>query len=89
VQASACNSGSARNVRALENFFAPLEVREFDLSAARQYGQIRTILQRKRTPIGPPDMQIAAHAQALDLTLASNNLREFRRVPGLRMEKRA
>ena len=56
------NSGFERNVRAMEKFLAPLEVRDFDLAAARLYGQVRTALQRKDTPIGPLDMQIAAHA---------------------------
>ena len=37
-------------------------------------------------PIGPFDTQIAAHAQALGVTLVSNNTREFKRVPGLRVE---
>ena len=31
-------------------------------------------------------MQIAAHALALQLTLVSNNLREFKRVPGLKLD---
>lgn len=82
----AYNSGSERNVGAMEKFLAPLELRDFDLAAARQYGQVRTALQRQGTPIGPLDMQIAAHALALDLTLVTNNLREFRRVRGLRVE---
>jgi len=82
----AYNSGSERNVRTMEKFLAPLEVRDFDLAAARQYGQVRTALQRKGTLIGPLDMQIAAHALAIDLTLVTNNVREFRRVPGLRVE---
>jgi tRNA(fMet)-specific endonuclease VapC len=70
----------------MEKFLAPLEVRDFDLAAARQYGQVRTALQRKGSLIGPLDMQIAAHALAIDLTLVTNNVREFRRVPGLRVE---
>lgn len=37
-------------------------------------------------PIGPFDTQIAAHAQTLGVTLVTNNLREFKRVPGLRLE---
>ena len=40
-------------------------------------------LQRKGTPIGLMDTLIAAHAKALDLTLVTNNLREFERVEGL------
>jgi len=47
---------------------------------------VRSALQRRGTPIGPLDMLIAAHAVSLDIPLATNNLREFRSVPGLRVE---
>ena len=47
---------------------------------------MRTALEKKGTPIGPLDTQIAAHALALGVTLVSNNLREFKRVPKLRLE---
>ena len=43
-------------------------------------------LQRKGAPIGPNDLWIAAHARAAGLVLASNNEREFKRVPGLKVE---
>lgn len=79
-------SGSARNLLALEKFLAPLTVLDYNLAAAQVYGQLRTALERKGTPIGPLDMQIAAHALALGLTLVSNNLREFKRVRGLKLE---
>ncbi len=36
-------------------------------------------------PSGPLDSQIAAHALALGVTLVSNNIRDFARVPGLRL----
>lgn len=79
-------SGSARNLRALEAFLAPLHVADYGIEAARAYGQLRAVLERKGTPIGPLDTQIAAHALALDVTLVTNNQREFKRVPGLRLE---
>ena len=41
---------------------------------------------RVRTPIGPLDLLIAGQAVARDLTLVSNNLREFRRIDKLRVE---
>ena len=59
---------------------------DYDLAAARAYGELRTALERKGVPIGPLDMQIAAHALALDLVLVSNNLREFKRVPNLKFD---
>lgn len=79
-------SGSRRNLALLERFIAPLEVAEFGADAARVYGDLRSQLEGKGTPIGPLDMMIAAHALALDVTLVSNNLREFKRVPKLRLE---
>ena len=53
---------------------------------AHAYGRIRTALERKGAVIGPLDLLIAAQAVARDLVLVSDNLREFRRVPGLRCE---
>ena len=50
------------------------------------YGEIRAFLNRARKPIGGNDLLIAAHARALDLTLVSANVREFSRVPSLRVE---
>jgi tRNA(fMet)-specific endonuclease VapC len=63
-----------------------LVVAPFDATAARVYGEVRSTLRRRGTPIGPLDMLIAAHAISLDVPIATNNLREFRRVPGLRVE---
>ncbi len=79
-------SGSARNLAALEKFLSPLTVLDYGLAAAQRYGELRAHLDRQGTPIGPLDQQIAAHALALDVTLVTNNLREFERVPGLRLE---
>ena len=79
-------SGSARNQRALEQFLEPLEIADFDRSAALVYGHLRAALEAAGTPIGPLDTQIAAHALALGVILVSNNQREFARVPGLRLE---
>jgi tRNA(fMet)-specific endonuclease VapC len=70
----------------LEKFLSPLNVLDYDLDAAQHYGELRAYLEKHGTPIGPLDQQIAAHALALDITLVTNNLREFERVPGLRVE---
>lgn len=61
-------------------------VLEFDGSAAGEYAQIRTELERLGTPIGPNDLFIAAHARSLGATLVTDNIREFSRVPNLRVE---
>ena len=59
---------------------------ELPAEAAEHYGEIRAVLQRKGAPIGPNDLWIAAHARAAGLVLVSNNEREFKRVPGLKVE---
>ena len=76
-------SGSARNLAALQQFLEPLEIADFDLNTAQVYGTLRYTLERLGTPIGLLDTQIAAHALALEVTLVTNNVREFARVSGL------
>jgi tRNA(fMet)-specific endonuclease VapC len=63
-----------------------VQVLPLPLEAARRYAQVRAELERAGRPIGSNDLWIAAHALADDLTLVTNNEREFRRVPGLRIE---
>lgn len=82
----AAKGGSGRNLAALSHFLEPLEIADFDRSAAAAYGPLRATLESAGTPIGPLDTQIAAHALALDVTLVSSNLREFSRVPGLKLD---
>ena len=82
----AFKSGSARNQERLQVFISPLTVVSFDSDAAMVYGDLRNKLQRAGTPIGPMDMLIASQALALDLTLVTNNVREFKRVSALRIE---
>ncbi len=80
------SSDPARNTVALAHFCAPLEICAFDHGAAATYGDVRADVERAGTPIGPLDTLIAAHAVALEATVVTNNEREFRRVPGLRVE---
>jgi tRNA(fMet)-specific endonuclease VapC len=63
-----------------------LQVLPLPLAAARPYAELRAALQRAGQPIGSNNLWIAAHALADDLTLVTNNEREFRRVSGLRVE---
>ena len=76
----------AKNRKALELFVSPLEVAAFDRRATVVYGRIRALLEKKGRPIGSMDLLIAAHALSLDVRLVTNNVREFKRVPGLRVE---
>ena len=80
------SSDPDRNRIALAEFVAPLSIVPFDDSAASAYGRLRADIQRTGRPIGPMDMLIAAHALSLNAALVTNNTREFRRVPGLRVE---
>ena len=77
---------SARNRRSVELALEALTIVPFDRNAVHFYGELRAGLHRRGTLIGALDMLIAAQALSLDVPLVTNNLREFRRVPGLRVE---
>ncbi|MEN5201478.1 tRNA(fMet)-specific endonuclease VapC [Pseudomonas wadenswilerensis] len=80
------SSAPERNLSVVEGFAARLEVLNYDDRAATHSGQLRAELARAGTPIGPYDQMIAGHARSLGLLLVTNNMREFQRVPGLRVE---
>ncbi len=82
----AAKCGSARLAAQLEAVLAALEILPFEEPAARRYGELRDRLERQGTPIGPNDMLIAAHALAVGLTVVTDNVREFSRVPGLSLD---
>ena len=75
-----------RNRIALVEFVTPFRILEFGQSAAHEYGRLRSRLEKAGQLIGPLDFLIAAHAVADNLTLVTNNEREFRRVPNLKIE---
>ena len=73
------------NQDALNEFLLPLTILPFHgdkLIAC--YGEIRVLLESKGRTIGLLDMLIAAHALSLDLTIISNNIKEFSRVPNIK-----
>ena len=70
----------------LDTLVAEIACLDFDLLAATAYGEVRSRLHAKGTPIGPNDMLIAAHALSRGLVLVTDNVREFRRVKGLKVE---
>ncbi len=77
---------AAENLRTIEDFASRLEVLPYTAKACQHYGQIRAHLERAGRPIGINDLHIAAHARSEGLTLVTNNVAEFARVPGLLME---
>jgi len=78
--------GAANSSREVEHFAARLEVLPFDAEAAAHAADIRANLGRQGQMIGAYDVLIAAHARARGLVVVTGNLKEFKRVEGLRAE---
>ena len=76
-----------RNQEAFDEFLLPLTILAFyGKTVVECYGKIRAFLESKGKIIGPLDTMIAAHALSLDLTIISNNINEFSRIPNLKCE---
>jgi tRNA(fMet)-specific endonuclease VapC len=75
-----------KNLEAIDHFRARLDVLTFSEKAAAHYGQMRTELERSGKPVGSHDMLIGAHARSEGLIVVTNNVREFGRMPGVRVE---
>ena len=58
----------------------------FDFSAAKKYGEIRSLLEKNGTPLAHADLQIASITLTMGMTLVTGNLKHFRRVPQLAVE---
>ncbi len=70
----------------LYEFLVPFEIYDFTISSARYYGRIRAELTKFGTPIGPMDMLIASIALSNEMTLVTNNVKEFERIRNLKIE---
>ena len=70
----------------LAMFFAPFTILPFDTEDAVTAGKIRSDLEKKGTPIGPYDLQIAAQGVSRNLTVVTHNTDEFSGVENLRIE---
>lgn len=78
--------GSIKLTERVEIVLGRLEVLPYDDNASRHFAEIRADLEKLGRPIGWGDYFIAAHARSLDLTLVTDNIREFSRVDGLKLE---
>lgn len=78
--------GSQRLLEAVEELLAEIDVLPFEVPADVSYGEIRSELESTGKPIGSNDFLIAAHASAIDATIVSANVDEFKRVRGLKVE---
>ena len=76
----------AKSRQKVERLLSFLPVMPLDEDVALEYGRIVAHLERKGTPIGVNDLWIGAHALSLGLTLITNNEREFKRIPKLKVE---
>ena len=74
------------NISKLKVFLKPLEIITFDENAAECYGDIRTSLELAGKVISGNDMMIAATVLSRDGLLVTNNMKEFVRVPNLKIE---
>lgn len=87
LEYGAAKSGNPRkNREALMKFLGPFNVEPFQEEAAAFYGAVRADLEAAGKPIGGNDLLIAAQALAGDFILVTNNVREFSRVSGLKIE---
>ncbi len=75
-----------RALHLLEEFKSLVPVLPMPENAGETYGAIRATLEFKGQPIGNNDLWIAAHAAAASLTIITNNEREFKRVPDLKIQ---
>jgi len=82
----AAKKGSPKLSERVESILESLEVLPLEKGTDRRYAEVRAMLGRAGTPIGPNDLLIAAHTLALGLTLATDNVEEFSRVPDLSIE---
>ena len=80
------SSSPRKRIGQLNNFVSLVNVIAFGPAEAKTAAQIRARLEKKGIPIGPYDVLIAACAKASDLILVTHNLKEFKRIEGLRLE---
>ena len=80
------SSQGKRNREALDAFVKHLTVMEWPEEAAEHYAEIRAHLHKSGQMIGANDLLIASHARCVGAVVVTNNEREFRRVPELKVE---
>ena len=76
---------AARLKLAVEEFLLRVDVLPWDSDAAKEYAQLRAVLERDRKPMGNLEMMIAAHAPAVEAVLVTHD-RVFGCLKGLKVE---
>ncbi len=76
----------SRNREKAKRFVSTFEIVSFDEKACSAYAKIRYSLERSGIPVGPMDLLIASIGLAYNFTVVTNNVKEFQRVKGLKIE---
>ena len=74
------------NSNLLKNFLAPFEIVPFDTLCSEKYGEVRAYLETNGSKIGNNDTMIASVALSHNATIITNNIKDFSRVPALKVE---
>jgi tRNA(fMet)-specific endonuclease VapC len=74
------------NREAVDAMTRHLQILQWTPDAAEHYADIRVDLRKKGQQLGANDLMIAAHARSLGAVIVTNNLKDFGRVKGLRVE---
>ncbi len=82
----ACKKGSAVLTERVDRLLESIEVAPLEIGVDRIYADIRQALEASGQLIGANDLIIAAHALEQEATIITDNVAEFQRVPGLRIE---
>lgn len=77
---------SKKNIAQLEELSSFIPPIPLSIDVGKRYGEIRSSLEKSGMPIGNNDLWIAAHALSLKLILVTNNIKEFSRIPKLKLE---
>jgi tRNA(fMet)-specific endonuclease VapC len=76
----------SRNLERVKRFVSTFEIISFDEKACTTYAKIRYSLERSGTTVGPMDLLIASIGLAYSFTVVTNNVKEFTRIEGLKLE---
>jgi tRNA(fMet)-specific endonuclease VapC len=79
----AAKKGSRKLTTRVGEALERIHVLVFEPPADEAYASLRAGLERAGQPIGANDMLIAAHALAANLTLVTDNMRDFKRIRDL------
>lgn len=75
-----------KNWAVVEDFVSNFDILPFDEKSCQTYAKTRASLERAGVPIGPMDLLIASISLANNFILVTNNIKEFRRIKGLKLE---